>query len=301
MSRDQLFDAANSEYVTQRTPNQNGEDFKLLHGAGPNALPSTLGTSQGNSNSDNGSNDPHDGVGNPSVPFGTLVRNPNIASLSDQVTSSNVYSFGTVSGNTILASDSFAGIAIAFNSFSGTLTQALPNLLTYGVNGATISNVVINNVYSGNSVTGSSTYPLSNVNASGAGWTQSGYNIVWSNGIYTSFSGAATASAMPASGQTYYLAVSYTATVPGTLVPGLVGALSVPQSVEDAWIGNNVFGKSVYGDPEVQITNFGSTRDTISAGSNVNPIITPPNTYAPNSLQNYSDVIPSVGSRFYRG
>jgi hypothetical protein len=290
MSRDQLFNAANSEYVLQQTPNQNGDDFNLLHGAGPNALPFSLGTAQGNSNPNyqgeqvvnhnvaqgNVANQIQQSI--PSTPFGTLVRNPNIASLSDQITVSGVVVGSTVVGTSLSASDSFANIAIAFNSFSGTFAQGLPYAAPF----------VINTVYATNS-TSAATFPLSSVNASGAGWSQNASGISWTNGVYPNFSGAAGALAIPTSGSTYYLNITYYNTVPGGILdPGLVGALSVPQSVENAWIGNNVFGKSVYGSPEVQILNYSGTRDTISEVTNQNPTLA-------------TDVIPSVGSRFYRG
>ena len=179
MSRNQFFNAATSEAVGAEMPNQNGMDFNLLYGAGPNALPATLGTSQGSNNSNYSTtkNKIETTAATPSNPHGTLVRNLT----SDQYTSNAPY---------------------------------------------------------------------------------------FANGVVKN---------------------------------GLVSSLSIPVAQQDAIIGNNVFGKSVYGEPEVQILNYGSTRDTYSAGSNVNPIVTPPNTYAPNATQNFSDVIPSVGSRFYRG
>ena len=297
MSRDQLFNAANSEYVSQQQPNQDGEFFRLLHGAGPNALPATLGTSQGNSNPNYDTNAPHDGPGNGLVPHGTLVRNPNIVSLLDEVTNTQVVNYSTVNGTTVLTSDSFANINIAFNSYTGTFAQAVPAV---GNGAGAVGGIVVTNIYSTNS-TGSPSFPKSTVNPSGAGWIQSGNNIVWANGTYPSFSGAAVALDIPASGATYYVAITYNETIVGQLMPGYVAGLSVPQSVENAWIGNNVFGKSTYGSPEVQILDYSSTRDTYSIGSNTNPIVVPSGTYAPNAQESASDIIPSVGTRFYRG
>lgn len=73
----------------------------------------------------------------------------------------------------------------------------------------------------------------------------------------------------------------------GQIQQGEVGSLSVPLSVKQEWVGNNVFGKPVYGDPEVQITNFNTTRDDLAMPTNNNPTRT-------------TTMVPNVGSRLYR-
>lgn len=297
MSRIDQFNASSSEGVLSQMPSKiNGEEFNLLHGATPVALPASLGTSQGNSNPDYqgeaGQIQKQVQSNIPVTPHGTLVRNPNIVSLeplNTEIFRTSIFNAETISGTTLLASGSFANIAIATNSFSGTFSQPLSVTNPSG----TVSNIVVLNVYSG-TTTATALFSGSAVQTSGAGWSQSGSNIVWTNGIYATFSGAASAAAgrtIPISGQSYYFDATYIVTMPqvttaGGVQDGLFGSLSVGAAQQDAWVGNNVFGKSTFGDPEVQITNFSGTRDSLSFPTNQNI--------------KASDLIPNVGSRFFR-
>lgn len=168
MARIDQFNAASSEGVLSQMPAKaTGEEFNLLHGAGPNALPATLGTSQGNSN-------------------------PVYSSNKNKVSTS----------------------------------QPSP-LTTHGV--------LVQNLTSDN---------------------------------YTSNSPALSATT-------------------GAVLKGLTAPIVVPSGTQQAWIGNNVFGKPTYGEPEVQISNFGTTRDDLSFPSNNNNIKT-------------TTMVPNVGSRLYR-
>lgn len=74
--------------------------------------------------------------------------------------------------------------------------------------------------------------------------------------------------------------------VNGVIKQGLVSVINVATARQDAWIGNNVFGKPTFGEPEVNITSYPTTRDSLSFPTNQN--------------LHANDLIPSVGSRFFR-
>jgi len=283
MARIDLFNAKSSENVLAELPSKNGMDFNLAPGAGPEALPATLGTSQGNSNPNYSSNKDKHTAGQVFNPHGTLEP------LVTQTLNTPTFSAESISGVNLTASGTFTGIAIATDTFSGTFSQAISIPNTSG----TVSNIVILNIYSG-TTTATSAFSGSAVQTSGAGWSQNGSNIVWTNGNYPAFSGASSAvagRAIPVSGQSYFFDATYTVSLQSNTVGkvnnSLFGSLSVGQGVQDQWVGNNVFGKSVYGAPEVQITNYSGTRDSLSLPSNSNNI-------------KKTTLIPNVGSRFYR-
>lgn len=87
---------------------------------------------------------------------------------------------------------------VNYNTFSGTVTVS-PN------NSSVIS---ILGVYSGSSASTGS-FPQVPNGLSGSGWTTSGPAVVFTNGAYTAFSGAATAGMVPVSGADFYIDYTY--------------------------------------------------------------------------------------------
>lgn len=117
---------------------------------------------------------------------------------SDINTLVSSYLTSTVSGVTIL--ESHANTANNYKTFSGTITLTLTNPA-----------VTIVNVYSGGT-TASGTYPTTASGNNGAGWVQSGTSLLFTNGSYTAFSGAATNNQVPASGANFWVNYTYNST-----------------------------------------------------------------------------------------
>ena len=256
---------------------QRGE-FNILQGN--TLLPNNLNTAQGSNGIDTPEGTTFDNLSEPVNPHGVLVRNTNIASLYPSTSAATEIPQSTVSGVDISSSLSFANIAITFASYSGSFAQTLP-----AANGS-ISNVVVNNVYSG-STTSTAKFSGSSVHTSGAGWSQNGNTLVWTNGIFPAFSGASSANgsrAIPFSGQTYYLDISYNDVLEGSIVTGAVGVLDLSASLKQVRVGMDNFGTSLDGTSQVVVT--GSTRSDISMPTN-------------QSLAS-DNFIPNVGSRFFR-
>lgn len=283
MSKINQFNAASSEAVLSQKPSTDGEVFNLLYGHTPE-LPGSLGTAQGSNNSDYNTNADKTVAATASNPHGSLTRNVNIESLEPAISAQTLTAQSTLSGVNLTASGSFAGISIATATFSGTFSQTLPIL---GGNNH-VSQVVVNAIYSG-STTASNTFPVSSVNSSGAGWTQVGNTIVWTNGTYPAFSGASSAAGgrlVPFSGQAYYLNISYNSIADGSIEQGEIAPLNISTQSQQVRVGYDNFGTSLYGTSEVYINNFSGTRDSLSM----------PVSQDINSNQS----IPNVGSRFFR-
>lgn len=283
MSKINQFNSNNSEFVRG---NQRPQGSNTVGGG---LLPSNVQTSQGS----NGIDTP-EGVKKVSAseavnPHGSLLRNPNISSLAEGVTevfTDPSFSAETLNGTSLTSSGNFVEIAVAFNSASGLFAQAIPTLSSSG----TVSAIIVKSIYSGTS-TANHLFSGSSTNGSGIGWIQSGNNIVWTSTVTgtLTYSGAAVFGFIPKSGSTYGLDITYTDSfglvTSGGIQVGNIAPLSVPSAKLNSWIGNNVFGKSTFGEPEVTLTS--GTRDTITAGTNQNP-------------RSATDVIPNVGSRFFR-
>ena len=287
-TRNELFNTASSEAGLSQKPSTDGEVFNLLDGH-TTIMPNSLGTSQGSNNSVYNTNADNTIAATPSNPHGTLLRNVNIASLEPAVATSTTLTdvnSETINGTTLTASISFANLTIATATYSGTYVQTLPQLSSNGI----VSSVAVQSIHTAAS-SASAAFTASVGTTGTVGWTFSGNSIIWSNAGYNTMAAASAASKIPTSGQTYYLDITYVDTIAnttqGNVERGNLAALSVGQGVQDAWVGNNVFGKPVYGAPEVQITNFSGTRDSLSMPANRN-------------IKNSTTLIPNVGSRMYR-
>jgi hypothetical protein len=90
--------------------------------------------------------------------------------------------------------------------FSGTNYTTLSGTLAASVNNSPFISIL--GVYSGSSASTGS-FPKSPTGLSGSGWSASGPTVVFTNGAYTSFSGAATAGMVPASGADFYIDYTY--------------------------------------------------------------------------------------------
>jgi len=101
-----------------------------------------------------------------------------------------------------------------YNTLSGTLAVSLSNV----PNGAIIA------VYSG-ATTSTGVFPTSSVGALGAGWSQTGNSLVFTNGSQYFFSGASFRGLVPASGADYYVGYTYMSgvSVPATTTASFTG------------------------------------------------------------------------------
>jgi hypothetical protein len=108
------------------------------------------------------------------------------------------FSGSTVSGSTVLESHTFNNTYVGA---SGTLTAALD--IPYGAS--------ITAVYSG-AGTGSGLFPQSGTSVSGAGWYQSGNNVLFTSGLISDYAAAASIGDIPASGAPFYVGYNYSGT-----------------------------------------------------------------------------------------
>ena len=116
------------------------------------------------------------------------------------------YSGTTLSGTTLLpiSEESVDYLSTA----SGTATGTVLNI-TDGVN--------IISVYDGTDTGSDTPWSGTGTNSDGAGWYQSGSDLVWTNGTLVDYADAVASGIMPASGASYYVEYEYSGTITGQL------------------------------------------------------------------------------------
>ena len=115
--------------------------------------------------------------------------------LTGPIINSNAVGNLAIGGTTFVQTEAIESHSITGINYSGT------GVLAVSTNAVPFVSFV--GIYSGASASTGS-YPLASVNASGAGWAPLGSAVTFKNGTYPSWSGAASAGFIPASGATFY-------------------------------------------------------------------------------------------------
>jgi hypothetical protein len=160
-----------------------------------------------------------------------VINSPDVVSTQNAPATPTIASAqqGARIGNTgpNVGSNDVGNIAIA--TFSTTAANELhvisgisflgagPSTITVTTN-VNAANVVVSNTYSG-----ATSFPLSTVNSSGAGWSAVGGSVTFARGTYSSMANASLVGLVPRSGADFFISYSYPTITPASTTASFTG------------------------------------------------------------------------------